>query len=296
LARFWYGIGTLLVRYKNIFFDKIICNYNKWISKNMKVLIIDDSVPALKLLNNSIAEVQPSAQVFAFNKPSELLVFAKENTFDIAFLDIQMWGMNGFEVAKELKKFNPKINIIFVSAYSKYASEAFELHPSGYILKPITKEAVKREFANLRHPVYSKKNAHLYAQTFGNFEIFSYGTPLKFNYTKTKELLAYLIDRNGSMATMNELCAVLWENEHDTENLKAYLRKLISDLLKALRKIGAQDIILKQHKNIAIKPDKIICDSYGVMKGENPCDTYRGQYMNQYSWAEAPKWKFGEIE
>ncbi|MCL2763902.1 MAG: response regulator [Treponema sp.] len=262
---------------------------------NMKVLAIDDSERALKLLTNSIAEAQPSAQIFAFTKPSELLAFAKENSCDIAFLDIQMWGMNGLEVAKELKELNPRINIIFVTAYSKHACEAFELYPSGFILKPVMKEAVEREIENLRHPIDQKKNSLIYAQTFGNFEIYSYGTPMKFSYSKTKELIAYLIDRNGASACINELCAVLWENEEDTENLKAYLRKLISDLYKALREIGAEDILIKQHKNIAIVPDKIVCDIYGFMKGNPACiNAYRGQYMNQYSWAEAPKWKLNE--
>jgi len=263
----------------------------------MKILAIDDSIKALKLLTNSIKEARPSAQVFPFSKPSELLAFAKENPCDIAFLDIQIWGMNGLEVAKELKEITPKINIIFVTAFSQYAREAFELHPSGYILKPVMKEAVEREIENLRYPINQKINERIYAQTFGNFEIFSYGIPLKFDRSKTKELLAYLIDRNGAAVNINELCAVLWENERDTENLKAYLRKLISDLKKTLKKINAEDIIIKQHKNIAIIPDKIACDSYGFIKGDPVCvNTYRGQYMNQYSWAEMPKWKFDETK
>ena len=259
----------------------------------MKILAIDDSEPALKLLTQSISEAQPSAEIFAFSRPTEVLEFAKENNCDIAFVDIQMWGINGLELAKQLKDLNPRINIIFVTAFSHYARDAFDLYPSGYIVKPVTKEAVEREIENLRYPIDQRKCTHIYAQTFGNFEIFSYGTPLKFSRSKTKELLAYLIDRNGANANMNELCTVLWEDERDTENLKAYLRKLVSDLLKTLRKIGAEDIILKQHNLIAIVPDKIICDSYGFMKGDPACiNAYRGQYMNQYSWAEAPKWKF----
>jgi len=263
----------------------------------MKILAIDDSEKALKLLTNSISEVRPMAQVFPFSKPSELLAFAKVNPCDIAFLDIQIWGMNGLEIAKKLKEMNPRINIIFVTAYSQYAKDAFELHPSGYILKPVMKEAVEREIENLRHPVNHKLNSRIYVQTFGNFEIFFYGTPLKFRRSKTKELLAYLIDRNGAAVNINELCAVLWENEGDTENLKAYLRKLISDLLQTLREIGADDIILKHYKNIAILPDKIVCDCYGFLKGDQACvNAYMGQYMNQYSWAEAPKWKFDDTK
>ena len=259
----------------------------------MKILAIDDNELALKLLTNSITEAQPSAQVFAFSKPSELLVFAKSNHCDIAFLDIKMWGMNGLTLAKELKDLNPKINIIFVTAYSKYSTEAFGLYPSGYILKPVTKEAVEQEIENLRYPIDQKSSALLYAQTFGNFDVFSYGKALKFNYSKTKELFAYLIDRNGAAINMNELCAVLWEYEQDTENLKAYLRKLISDLIKTLNKIGADGIVLKRHNSIAILPDKIICDSYRFMKGDPACvNAYTGEYMAQYSWAEKSNWNY----
>jgi two-component SAPR family response regulator len=204
-----------------------------------------------------------------------------------------MWGMNGLEVAKKLKGNTPKINIIFVTAYSQYATEAFELHPSGYVLKPATKEAVEREMENLRHPIDKKSSAKLYAQTFGNFEVFTYGTPLKFVYSKTKELFAYLIDRNGAAVNVNELCAVLWEGKQDTKNLKAYLRKLVSDLTKTLKEFGADDIVLKKYNSIAIVSDKIICDSYGFMKGDISCvNAYKGQYMAQYSWAETAVWNF----
>jgi len=253
----------------------------------MRILALDDSKPVLKQLQSAIAEAQPSAEVFAFSRPSELLSFAKDNNCDAAFLDIQMGGMNGLAVAKELKDYYPNINIIFVTAHSKYASEAFGLRPSGYILKPVTKEAVEQEFENLRHPVDRKKSARIYAQTFGNFEIFTFGVPLKFCHSKTKELLAHLIDLNGATATMSELCATLWDEKRDPVNLKAHLRKLISDLNKTLEEAGADDIIIKRHNSIAILPDKIVCDSYGFMKGDPACvNAYRGQYMTQYSWAE----------
>jgi len=253
----------------------------------MKILALDDSETALRLLTGAISEAQPRSEVFSFEKPSELLVFAKENACDIAFLDIEIWGMNGLAVAKELKDHNPKINIIFVTAYSKYASEAFELHPSGYILKPVTKEAVEREIENLRHPVEQKMLVRIFAQTFGNFEIFSYGSTLKFSYSKTKELLAYLIDRNGASANTNELCAVLWEDKQDSANLRAYMRKLIRDLTKTLESAGCEDIIVRKHNSIAVIPEKIVCDSYGFMKGDPiSVNAYRGQYMAQYSWAE----------
>jgi two-component SAPR family response regulator len=253
----------------------------------MKILALDDSESALKLLVSAVTEAQPSAEVFAFSKPSELLVFAEENTCCIAFLDIEIWDMSGLAVAKALKNINQRTNIIFVTAFSKYASEAFELYPSGYILKPVTVEAVDREIKNLRHPVVLKCDARIYAQSFGNFEVYSYGVPLKFSYSKTKELLAYLIDRNGAFVTNNELCAVLWEDKQDSSNLKSYLRKLISDLTMVLNKADADNIILKHRGSIAIVPEKITCDYYEFRKYDPQyVNAYFGQYMAQYSWAE----------
>jgi two-component SAPR family response regulator len=156
-------------------------------------------------------------------------------------------------------------------------------------LKPVAKEAVERELENLRHPLTN--NEPVYVQTFGNFEIFINGTPPKFKYSKTKELLAYLVDRKGAMANMREICSVLWESEQDSENQKSYLRKLISDMTKTLKEVGADDIILKQFNSVSVVPDKIICDSYGFMNGEPKyINAYTGQYMAQYSWAEMTEW------
>ena len=259
----------------------------------MKILAMDDNGPALKMLSGAIAEALPESEIYPFAKPSELLAFAETNPCDIAFLDIKMSGMNGITVAKELKDLNPKINIIFVTAHSQYASEAFTIYPSGYILKPVTEEAVLLEIANLRYPFNPKTNARIYIQTFGNFEAFSYGAPLKFRYSKSKELLAYLIDRNGASVNSNELYAILWEDRPDSRNTKSYLRKLIADLMKTLKEAGADDIIQKHYNNIAVIPDKIVCDSYGFMKGDPVCvNAYYGEYMAQYSWSETTMWQF----
>ena len=106
----------------------------------MKILAIDNNESALKLLTASIAEACPLSEIFPFRKPSEFLVFAKDNPCDIVFLDIKMWGMNGLALAKELKEINPKINIIFVTAYSKYASDAFDIIGCGRNIEDAAKE------------------------------------------------------------------------------------------------------------------------------------------------------------
>ena len=116
---------------------------------------------------------------------------------------------------------------------------------------------------------------------FGNFEIFADGQPLKFQRSKSKELFAYLVDREGSSSNINELNAVLWEEDH-----KSYLRNLISDIQKTLKKINASDVFIKRHNECFIDINKVYCDAYEYKK-DNPdaINLYRGEYMIQYPWA-----------
>ena len=116
----------------------------------MKILVIDGNKQDLKQLTGSIAEALPSSQIFAFTNPFELLEFAQDNPCDIAFLEIVIPAMSGITMAKKLQRYSPKINIIFVSAYCENTAEAFPLHPSGFVTKPVTKEAIEREIKHLR--------------------------------------------------------------------------------------------------------------------------------------------------
>ena len=61
--------------------------------------------------------------------------------------------INGIELAKKLKKNNPLINVIFVTAYNNYALDAYNIHASGYIMKPAKADKVKKELDALRYEV-----------------------------------------------------------------------------------------------------------------------------------------------
>ncbi|MCL2764500.1 MAG: response regulator [Treponema sp.] len=253
----------------------------------MKIITIDDSPPALDVLTEAIREACPDAEVFSFDDPYKLLDFAKETPCDIALLDIRMPGMNGLEAAVALKKIKPSTNIIFVTAYSQYAIEAMKLYPSGYVMKPAAKKAIEREIENLRHPVERKSDKRVRVQTFGNFEVFVDGKPLVFIRTRAKELFAYLIDRRGAAATAAEIAAALWEHKKYNKSLKSQTQAAISEMMKALKENGIDDIIIKSWNQISIDCEKISCDYYDLLN----CDTravnaFCGEYMVNYGWAE----------
>ena len=86
--------------------------------------------------------------------------------------------------------------------------KAFELHATGYLMKPVTAEDIRRELTFLYKD--SGRDKRVRVQTFGGFDVFVDGKPLEFKRSKSKELLAYLIDRHGANVTTGELCAALW--------------------------------------------------------------------------------------
>lgn len=253
----------------------------------MNIIAADDERIALRLLVSSIREAVPMAQVYSFACGEEALVFASATPCEIAFLDIDMSDMNGIALAKHLKQKNPKMNIIFVTAHKKYAFEAISLHSSGYVMKPATKEKIEHELENLRHPVSMPAKHKVWIQCFGNFEIFADGEPIKFTYSKTKELLAFLVDRKGSFCSNGEIIAALWEDDGDSAKKSSYLRDLRADLLSTFTAYGVEDAICKQRGVMAISLDKIACDYYNWMEGDiEAINAYRGEYMSQYSWGE----------
>ncbi len=253
----------------------------------MKILAADDEQLALEQLVKTIKDVDSYAQIDAFNNPRLLLEHAKGKKYDVAFLDIEMGAISGIEVAKQLKIWYPKINIVFVTAYSEYMADAFKLRVSGYVCKPISKKDIIEELEGLRTPVMPEKNNILVAKCFGNFDVYVNGKSLKFERSKTKEMLAYLIDRRGSTVTSGELRSVLWEDESNNKSLGSYFQKLKKDLINVLKSEGIDDILITSWNKYAIRPEKISCDYYDYLDNKyEGIHAYNGEYMTQYSWGE----------
>ena len=263
----------------------------------MTILLIDDEPLALEMLKDSVAEACPDAVLHPFLKTSEALAFLQANPVDIAFLDIQMRGMSGLEMAVKCKQLYPKINLIFATGYDSYAIDAMTMHASGYIMKPITAEKVKKELMNLRHPLQSRPGTKLQVKCFGNFDVcLPDGTPLQFARAKSKELLAYLVDCHGAAVTTKQIASVLWEDRPYDRTLKNYVATVVKALKDALRDVGAEDILIKTHNHLAVDVQKFKCDSYDFEKWDVAAiNSFRGEYMADYSWAEFTNGRYDRI-
>lgn len=254
----------------------------------MTILLIDDEPLALEMLKDSVAEACPDAVLHPFLKTSEALAFLQANPVDIAFLDIQMRGMSGLEMAVKCKQLYPKINLIFATGYDSYAIDAMTMHASGYIMKPITAEKVKKELMNLRHPLQSRPGTKLQVKCFGNFDVcLPDGTPLQFARAKSKELLAYLVYRKGTPCSVRELAAVLFEDSDYDRKQQVYLQKIISSMMQTLKQYDLASIVQKRYNSICLDVSVLDCDYYRFLELDpGAINSYTGEFLSQYSWAE----------
>ena len=132
-----------------------------------------------------------------------------------------------------------------------------------------------------------KKYKRVFAQTFGNFELFVDGEPVEFKYKRTKEIVALLVNNRGAQTSNGEIIASLWEDDGDPEKKLSYLCNLRQDLQNTFAKLKLDGIILKQRGSMAIAKDKIECDLFDWLEKKNESQyKYLGDYMNQYSWSE----------
>lgn len=254
----------------------------------MHILATDDEQSALNILMGAIQEAVPVATIHGFRNPLEALKFMEETKCDVAFLDIQMREMSGIVLARRLKEIYPKINIVFVTGYSQYANEAFSLHASGYVYKPVTADKIVNEMENLRTPVKWKETG-ICVNTFGFFELIVNGEEVSFGREKSKEMLAYLVDKQGKSATRKEIASILFEREDYSRATQNYLSKIIKELVTVLERVGAEKMLKRGLNSYSVDVDAFCCDLYDYEKDNatpGELNRFQGEYMKQYSWAE----------
>lgn len=247
----------------------------------MIAIAVDDEPLMLGALTNAIKASDDITSVADFTSCEDALEYIKTTPADIAFLDINMRGMGGLALAEKIIVFCPKCKIVFCTGYEEYAIPAFKLHASGYLMKPVSPKDVQAEIDNIKGIRQTEKP--LTVKCFGNFEVYARGEKLTFKRSKTKELFAFLVDRNGAGVTISEIGVALWENNTDQKNHN-YIHQLFRDLRHSLEMVDAEEIFERNNYFYSLNPEKLDCDYYAYLKTGKP--EFRGEYMSQYSWAE----------
>ncbi|MGN0830549.1 MAG: LytR/AlgR family response regulator transcription factor [Candidatus Ornithospirochaeta sp.] len=268
----------------------------------MTVVAVDDEEISLMCLEAVLDSMDDVDKVLTFSNAEDTIDYFKTGKADAAFLDIQLYlsggTLNGLMLAAKIKELCPECHVVFVTSCPEYAVDAFKLHVSGYIVKPVTREAARKELdyiimekraaSNARGFVEEKEEEpKVRVQCFGNFEVFWKNKPIIFQLSKAKELFAYLVHRKGASVSMAELAAVLFEDKEDGLSVQSQIRNLVASMRKTFSSLGCPDLFNKSRGYISIKTDLIDCDYYSFMNGDSDAiNEYSGEYMAQYSWAE----------
>jgi len=254
----------------------------------MIAICVDDEPLITDYVASLCRELPQIDEVRGFLLAQEALDWLKENPADLVLLDINLPDMNGLALAAEIKRCRPDTAIIFLTGYSEYAVKAFELHVSGYLLKPVNREKLAAEVAYALSERAPAPQPKLLVQTFGSFDIFVGGKPVSFRMAKCKELLAYLVDKQGGGVTRAELASILWEDRLYDRKLQKQLDVYIRSLRETMREYGIEEMVEMNKGVLRVRPEKFVCDAYRFRAGDpEAVNRYRGEYMSAYSWASS---------
>lgn len=129
----------------------------------IKAILVDDELFALKELQLQL-ESLPNIQIIgSFTNPLESFFNITTLDPDVVFLDIDMPEVSGIYLAEQIMTTHPQVKIIFVTAFDKYAINAFELNAVDYILKPFTLERIKKTISKLEEKIEKNINTDIHS-------------------------------------------------------------------------------------------------------------------------------------
>ena len=124
----------------------------------MVAICVDVHPIQLYGLKNSVRRALPDCRVYVFTETREAIACVMKYGCDVLLCEIELYNGNGIQLAEEIQKLNPRVNIIFVTVCDEreHARDVLRLKPSGYLTKPASREKVARELQNLRYPVLGR--------------------------------------------------------------------------------------------------------------------------------------------
>lgn len=251
----------------------------------MRIIYTDDEMPAIANFELTVASFPEIEELNTFLRGEDALEFAKNNIVDAAFLDMEMPGIHGLELARELKKINPNTRIIFVTAYSEYALDAWGVDATGYLLKPYTQSDIKKELGKCTYKPLPSHRVSI--ETIPTLSVTVDGVPLHISAAKPRELFALLVDRGEAGFTKGECIACLWPERQDDASTQSLYRMTWKRLADALEEAGVGELIKKADNRRYLECSLVDCDLYRILSGDRQtAKKYNGAYLQEYPWAE----------
>ena len=130
-----------------------LLNLEEQSDESPNVILVDDSRAVLSDAVTVLGEVLPNATITGFVWPREAIEYARTNRVALAVLDIELGSASGLDLSRTLLEINPRINIMFLTAYADYSLDAWQTEACGFVLKPLTPERIRDQLKKLRYPL-----------------------------------------------------------------------------------------------------------------------------------------------
>ncbi len=250
----------------------------------MRAIIVEDEPFMMTAFERMSANIEELHIVGRFDCAEDAVAFSEVNKYEIAFLDIELPGMNGVKCAEILREKKPDLLIVFITAYDKYLRESNRLEADYYLLKPYKEENLRKIMENMKLLAQRQKK-RVYIQTFGRFLVMKDGVPIPL-VGKTKEILALIVANCGKEISNEEIYGTVWESrEYSNVNMKVYYNAL-SRLKNNLEKHELQDLIISTARGQMANVAAFDCDYYSWRENSSSSEDFNGEFLKEYSWGE----------
>ncbi|PQP85035.1 hypothetical protein C0Q44_11210 [Paenibacillus sp. PCH8] len=245
----------------------------------LQAYLVDDEPHALNMLEMFLTRTGKVNVAGRSVNGFEALDALQHMRPDIWFLDIEMPGMSGLELAANIHEVEPDAIIVFTTAYDQYALAAFEHEALDYLLKPIEMGRLSRTIERLMKDrssstgveqpiIHTDDQNRLFVQMLGKFRVTpTNGEVMMWRTAKEKELFAYLLlhDPTTSAVHRDRIIEYLWPDER-YEKAKIYMHTCVSLLRKNLRQTGMEQMVSYKDEHYILDKKRIRADVYDFME------------------------------
>ena len=216
----------------------------------IRVILVDDEPQSCKSLAIKLKDVAEDVEIIGtYHHPERAITGIRKSKPDVVFLDIEMPGINGFQLLEKLEEFD--FEVIFVTAYNEYMLNALHISALDYLLKPVDTEELKNALARLRkkislheNPLYKKEQLELL------------GDALKDQHAPKRLALATL--QGIVFLKINEIIRVEALSNYSTFYLISKQKIMVSKTLKEFEPVLTMQNFFRVNRSCIVNTDYIV--------------------------------------